>query len=68
MTVMVVWGLLSPPCAPATERIERSTDEKGTIHIGNIGPADQEKAGETVGEVKAPSGPVSAEQPRSNAG
>lgn len=66
LTVILVCGLLWPPGAPAAERIERSTDEKGTIRIGNAPPASQEKAGEVkdegkAGEVKAPAKPVAPE-------
>ena len=57
MTLILVWGLLSPPGTPAAERIQRATDEQGTIHIGNAPPVSQEKDG----EVKAPAKPVAPE-------
>jgi len=53
MMVMLTLGLLLLPGAAAAEKIQRSTDQQGTIHIGNTGPAGQEKAGEAKAEEKA---------------
>ena len=58
LLVMLALGLLLLPGAAAAERIERSTDQQGTIHIGNTGPASQG----ITGEVSAPPGPVAPEQ------
>jgi hypothetical protein len=62
MLAMLAWAWLLPPGAVAAERVQRSTDEQGTIRIGNISPASEEKAGAKAGEVKAPSGPVAPGQ------
>ncbi len=53
MTLKITWlpallalGLLLWAGNAAAERIQRSTDQQGTIHIGNAPAAGQEKAGD----------------------
>jgi len=64
MMVMLALGLLLLPGAAASQGIKHSIDQQGTIHIGNTGPAGQEKAGDVKAPsaVKPPSAPVSPEQ------
>ncbi len=65
---VLAWSLLLLPGAAAAQGVQSSTDEKGTIRIGNTGPT-QEKSGEVKpGEpkataVKAPSGQAATEPP-----
>ncbi len=45
MAVILALAVLYLGAATAADGVERSTDEKGTIHIGVKPPAKQEKAG-----------------------
>lgn len=76
--LLALW-LLLPAGGAAAERVQRSTDQQGTVHIGNPSPAKQETAGEVkappagqekapdqqgkAGEVSAPPGPAAPAQP-----
>jgi hypothetical protein len=65
MTVILILGLLLPPGAPAAERIKRSTDEKGTIHVGNIPLVGQEKRSDNQAKSGELSGSGGKVMPRS---
>ncbi len=54
LPVILAWAVLFLGAATAADRVERSTDEQGTIHIGVKPPAKQEK----TGEVRLPYDPV----------
>ncbi len=63
LTVMLALGLLLPSVTGAAESVQRSTDEKGTIHIKTGG--EKAKAGEKEGAPSGPGAPgqVSAGEP-----
>jgi hypothetical protein len=47
-------GLLLLPGAAVADKVQSSTDEKGTIHVGTVPPPAQEKAATEKTEGKAP--------------
>ncbi len=78
MLGLLAGSLLFLPGAAAAQGVQSSTDDKGTIHIGNTGPASKEKSGavkpegqagepkgaeKQAGGLRAPSGQTATEPP-----
>lgn len=63
LPAILALGLLLPGAA-AAQNVQNSSDEKGTIHIGNKGPvSDVKSAGEgKAGDVKAQSEAVASKE------
>jgi hypothetical protein len=62
VAILLALGLLLPSLAGANEPVNRSVDDKGTIHIGTDSKAGKEKAGDQAGEAKAQSGSAAQKQ------